>query len=101
MALPADRRTVSAPVTQGLDGATVHVAAEKVRDDMPNTMETTTLLEWIDTFVRQHRTGEEVDKWCRKLYALVETYNCEPDWGAFPLGTSYYRCRAIHMRRGE
>lgn len=55
----------------------------------------------IDEFLTMHQTGDEVDEMCRDLWIWIGNGGFEPDWGKYDLGTSYYRCRKIHMDRGE
>ena len=64
-------------------------------------MDPNATLRQIDEFLSRHRTGDEVDLWCEILFDWLERGGFAPAWSAHPLGESYYRCREIHIRRGE
>lgn len=49
------------------------------------------LLEMIDKFLVDRKTGDIVDKWCEDLHNQIEQGYPEPEWTKYPLGTSYYR----------
>jgi len=48
-----------------------------------------------------HQTGDEIDYLCLDLYQWIQKGGFEPDWSEYPLATSYYNCRKVHMDRGE
>lgn len=58
-------------------------------------------LKRIDDFLRAGETGEEVDEWCESLMEWLARGGFEPDWEKYPLGASYYRCRAIQAARAR
>jgi hypothetical protein len=58
-------------------------------------------LHQIDDFLAAHKPGEEVDAWCRNLWKWISRGGFEPNWDKYPLGTSYYLCRKVHMDKGE
>ena len=58
-------------------------------------------LKMIDDFLRLQKTGDEVDIWCREIYDSIQAGGLEPDWEKYSLGTSYYQCREVHMKRGD
>lgn len=54
----------------------------------------------IDTFLKDHRTGDVVDEWCQDLWDWIQKGGFEPDWARYELGASYYRCRKVSHDRG-
>lgn len=45
--------------------------------------------------------GEALDLACQDLYDWIARGGFEPDWSRHETAASYYRCRAVHHRRGE
>ena len=56
----------------------------------------------IDEFIRDRHVGRCVDRGCEHLCQWIEIRNgFDPDWGAYPLGTAYYRVRRIYMDKPD
>lgn len=45
--------------------------------------------------------GEDLDFACQDLFDWIAKGGFEPDWSRHESAASYYRCRAVHHRRGE
>lgn len=58
-------------------------------------------LKQIDDFLAAHKCGEEVDEWCEYLMDWMDKGGFEPHWEAYPLGTSYYKCRVVSVRKSR
>lgn len=58
-------------------------------------------LKRIDEFLREHRTGEEVDHWCEDLLEWLDRGGFEPDWEKYSVGTSYFECRRVQAQRNK
>jgi hypothetical protein len=55
----------------------------------------------IDAFLKARQHGAIVDRWCEYLFDWLAKGGFEPDWSKYETGTGYYRCREIHIRKGE
>ncbi|MEE8503978.1 MAG: hypothetical protein V3T26_05965 [candidate division NC10 bacterium] len=55
----------------------------------------------IDEFLLAQEEGVEVDIWCQDLWDWIQKGGFEPNWEAYSLGTSYYQCREVHLKKGE
>lgn len=64
-------------------------------------MDPNATLREIDAFLSERKTGDHVDLLCEYLFDWIARGGFEPKWDTYPLGASYYRCREIHIRRGE
>ena len=64
-------------------------------------MDPNVTLQMIDEFLAKHQTGEEVDEWCQNLFDWIKKGGFEPDWSKYELGTSYYKCRCVHMKKAK
>ena len=64
-------------------------------------MDPNATLRMIDEFLTKRQSGDEVDEWCEHIYDWIDRGGFAPDWEAYPLGASYYRCREISIRKGE
>lgn len=47
------------------------------------------------------RHAENPDWHCQDLYDWISRGGFEPDWSKHASAAEYYRCRAVHHRRGE
>ena len=53
--------------------------------------------EWLVNDMRHPGPADpEVDFWCHDLWLWLEHGGFAPEWERYPLGASYYRCRALH-----
>ena len=64
-------------------------------------MDPNATLREIHEFLAAHETGDQVDIWCEHLYQWIKNGGFEPDWAKYELGTSYYRCRCVSMRKPD
>lgn len=55
----------------------------------------------IQAFLLAQREGSIVDRWCEHIWDWLERGGFEPDWAKYPMATDYYKCRAVHMAKGE
>lgn len=54
-------------------------------------MDPNATLREIHNALMNRETGDEIDEWCEALGDWVDNGGFEPDWKAYPLGTSYYQ----------
>ena len=62
-------------------------------------MDPNATLKKIHDFITAGKTGDEVDEWCWDLWDWIAKEGFEPDWKAYPMGTSYYDTRCCYMRK--
>ncbi len=53
----------------------------------------------IDSFLKSHQTGDEVDYMVEDLYRWLQRGGFAPIWKDYPLGTSYFRTRLAGAKR--
>ena len=64
-------------------------------------MDPNELLRMIDEAINKREHGNEVDIWCQDLFDWLAKGGFDPEWNKYPLGTSYFHCRAVYHKRGE
>jgi len=64
-------------------------------------MDPNATLKEIDSFLAAHETGPEVDEWCQHIFDWVSNGGFGPNWEQYELGTSYYKCMSVSMRKGK